>query len=204
MKPLFALAACAIALSIPSLASASILYSSLPDSDISSPNIYGDYSISAQFSLTDDSVLDSATVGLWMALNTPPSSLDWSIQSASNGGVLFSGIGAALTNDGPSPVRNGQYDLYYSTFTLPSIALDAGTYWLHLSNCGTTDADGCGWGINSASGSDVQFSSNGSSAIGKVAFSVQGAVATTAPEPATWLMFVPALAGLATVIRRRA
>ena len=54
MKPLLALVACAIALSLPSLGSASILYSALPDNDVSSPNIYFTWSGSAHFSLGDD------------------------------------------------------------------------------------------------------------------------------------------------------
>lgn len=167
------------------------------------PSIYGDYSISAQFHLGDNSVLDSATVALWMNVGVPPNALDWTIQTSSTGGVLFSGTEAALTNGFPTPVRGGQYSLYNSTFALSGITLSAGDYWLHLSNCGATDADGCGWGLNSLSGGDLQFNGGNPSGIGKVAFAIEGSVAGT-PEPGTWLMLVPALAGLATVIRRRA
>jgi len=205
MKPLLALAACAIALSLPSLGSASILYSTLPDEDVSSPNVYFTWSGTAHFSLGGDSVLNAATLALWMNNDVTPSTLDWSIQDSTGATTLFSGAGAALTNAGPTPVRQGQYSLYYSTFSLPGLDLSAGNYLLHISNCGIDEHDGCGWGLASdttGGGNDIQFTGDTPATIGRYAFSVQGDAA--APEPATWMMFVPAIAGLATVIRRRA
>jgi hypothetical protein len=199
MKSVLAIFACAAALMLPSAASASILYTSLPDNNLSSPDITG-YTGSGEFQLDDNSILNGATLAIWMAPNTPPMTLDWSIQTSANSGILFSGTGATLVNDGPYSVRNGQYSLYYATFTLPDVALNAGDYWLHLSNCGP---DGCGWGIKSFSGNDKQYQGSTELSVGKYAFSIQGDVAQ-APEPATWLMFVPAIAGFAAVIRRRA
>jgi hypothetical protein len=203
MKPFFALAACALALSMPSLGSASTLplYSSLPDSDNSSPNIFGTWSGSGSFTLEEDSILDSATIANWMTNLYVPATLDWAIQTSAGGGVLFSGTGAVLTNDGPYPARGGDYDLYYSTFALPDIVLSADTtYWLHISNCGTNSTDGCGWGLSANPGHDIQFNGASPTDIGKFAFSINGNAA--APEPATWLMFAPALAGLAAFRRR--
>jgi hypothetical protein len=205
MKPLLALAACALALSLPSLGSSSTLYTSLPDNLDSSPNIFGEWSGSGEFNLENDSIVTSATISNWMSVGVEPSTLDWSIQSSAGGGVLFSGTGATLTNLGPTLVdHNGTaYPVYLSTFTLPDIALAGGIhYWLHLSNCGTDIVDGCGWGLSAAGGDDIQFDGQAALDIGKFAFSIQGDRA--APEPATWLMFVPAIAGLAAVIRRRA
>src|SRR3569833_3369617 len=147
MKPLLALAACAIARSLPSFGSASILYSALPDNDVSSPNIYFTWSGSAHFSLADDSILDSATLALWMNNAVTPSTLDWSIQDSTGATNLFSGTGAALTNVGPTPVRNGDFSLYYSTFSLPNLDQATNNYLLHISNCGHTDYDGCGCGL---------------------------------------------------------
>jgi len=205
MKSLLALAACAIALSLPSLGSASTLYSSLPDNDVSSPNIYFTWSGSAHFTLADDSILNGATLALWMNNDVTPSTLDWSIQDSTGATNLFSGTGAALTNIGPTPVRNGDFSLYYSTFSLPNLDLAAGNYLLHISNCGHTDYDGCGWGLvadQTGGGSDIQFNGETPGTIGTYAFSIQGD--TAAPEPDTWLMLAPAIAGLAAIIRRRA
>jgi hypothetical protein len=205
MKTLFALAACAIALSLPSLGSASSLYSTPLDQDVSSPNIYFTWSGSAHFSLGYDSILNGATLALWMNNDVTPSTLDWSIQNSTGATTLFSGTDAALTNAGPTPVRHGEYSLYYSTFTLPDLDLAAGNYLLHISNCGTAVHDGCGWGLVSdlaGGGSDIQFTGETPATIGAYSFSIQGDAA--APEPTTWLMFVPALAGLTAVIRRRA
>jgi MYXO-CTERM domain-containing protein len=83
-----------------------------------------------------------------------------------------------------------------------SVGLAAGEYWLHLSHC-NPPGTGCGWGVNSSTGPDLAFEGPNTTAAGKFAFSIQGDF-NVAPEPATWLMFVPALAGLAAVIRRRA
>ncbi|HVY93992.1 MAG TPA: hypothetical protein VHA14_14625 [Bryobacteraceae bacterium] len=201
MKPVLALAACALALSVPSLGSASTLYSSLPDNDLSAPDITT-YSGSGEFQLANDSIVNSATVAIWVDPNQAPTTLDWAIQSSAGSGVLFSGTAATLTDDGPYVVRNGLYSLYYATFTIPDAALTAGDYWLHLSNC-VGGPGGCGWGLNSYSGPDVQFQGQSSVGIGKYAFSIDNVV-SSAPEPATWLLFVPALAGFAAVIRRRA
>src|SRR3569833_2533756 len=147
MKSLLALAACAIALSLPSLGSASTLYSSLPDPAAPSPNIYFTWSGSAHFTLADDSILNGATLALWMNNDVTPSTLDRSIQDSTGATNLFSGTGAALTNVGPTPVRNGDFSLYYSTFSLPNLDLAAGNYLLHISNCGHSDYDGCGCGL---------------------------------------------------------
>ncbi|HEY4088842.1 MAG TPA: PEP-CTERM sorting domain-containing protein [Bryobacteraceae bacterium] len=204
MKPLLALAACVITLSLPSFGSASTLYSALPDNDISSPNIFFTWSGSAHFSLAGDSILNSATLALWMNNDVTPSTLDWSIEDSTGANTLFSGASAALTNAGPAPVRGGDFSLYYSTLALPNLNLAAGSYLLHISNCGTNDYDGCGWGLvadQTGGGNDIQFNGETPSTIGTYAFSIQGSAAT--PEPATWLMFVPGIAGLVAVIRRR-
>jgi hypothetical protein len=68
-----------------------------------------------------------------------PTTVDWAIEDFATNTVLFSGTGATLANDGPTFVRNGAYALCYSTFTIPSAALNAGDYWLRLSNCAAND-----------------------------------------------------------------
>src|SRR5689334_14696553 len=108
MKPLLALAACALALSIPTLGSASILYSSLPDNDLTAPDLVFNNG-SGQFHLDADAIVGSATVALWVNPGDPPAILDWAIQSSANSGILFSGAGATLSDDGPYVVRNGSY-----------------------------------------------------------------------------------------------
>lgn len=90
------------------------------------------------FNLSSRSTLTGVTLGLWVVSGDLPLSLDWSIWSGgpsvdTGGTELTSGAGASLDNT-LLATNNFGFDIYRSTFSLGSVSLDAGTYWLDLTN----------------------------------------------------------------------
>lgn len=210
MRSLIALAVCASAFLIPSQGTASILFDNGPDAGITSPDIStAGYSGVAFFDFQEDVVVDSISFYDWVNHDDQATTVDWAIENAAGDTVLYGGTSAALANVFVDSVRAGAYDVYRSTFAVSDLAFSAGNYRLLLANCLPTNA-GCGWGVADQVGSDYQIQpGNVTSPQGSLAFSLSGYIpqdadtGAEAPEPGTIMMFVPALAGLAAVIRRR-
>jgi hypothetical protein len=70
LQSFYALAALTIALSIPSIASASILYSSMPDNDLTAADLVFDSS-SGFFHLDSYALIDRITMALWVNPGNP-------------------------------------------------------------------------------------------------------------------------------------
>jgi hypothetical protein len=135
-------------------ASADVLYDQITPSTSSAPgsynvgglNIYGGYFVTDRFELSQDSVLDSAQVALWVqnrdfreqtGASGTLTSVDWAITTEPFGVVvLASGTATnapilAVTDPAYAPIGN----IYLETFSLGNLHLDAGTYyWLQLGN----------------------------------------------------------------------
>ena len=108
-------------------------------------NIYGAYSVTDRFELSQDSVLDSAQVALWVqnswfvgdtGASGTLTSVDWAITTEPFGAVLASGTATnaaalAVTDPAYDPIGN----IYLLNVSLGNLHLDAGTfYWLQLGN----------------------------------------------------------------------
>jgi hypothetical protein len=93
--------------------------------------------VADSFLLLSDSTLTGANFGVWAFPGDVPSTVDWSIWNGGGpgggGSKIDFGTGASLTNldDGLSAFG---FQLWTSSFSMPSIALGAGTYWLELEN----------------------------------------------------------------------
>jgi hypothetical protein len=134
-------------------ASADVLYDQITPSTPAAPgsynvgglDIYGGYFVTDRFELSQDSVLDSAQVALWVqnrdfsdqTASGTLTSLDWAITTEPFGGVtLGSGTATntpilAVTDPAYGPIGN----IYLETISLGNLHLDAGTfYWLQLGN----------------------------------------------------------------------
>jgi hypothetical protein len=127
---------------------AGVVYTSGPtNGTISGYEINGGYAESDTFTVSADTTLGSAEVGLWIpASEGLPTGLDWSIGTSLGGDEISSGAasltGGTLLTPTSSYGYEGSYDIYDYTFAISSPELDSGTtYYLTLSD-GTTSGDG--------------------------------------------------------------
>jgi hypothetical protein len=165
--------------------------------------------VAESFPITAPTTLTSAIVGLSAYQESPatPTGLTWAIGTFT--GVpgqwtsLYSGS-AVVTNT--FVTSNGLWNAYDSTFSLPAVSLEPGTYWLSVYNAATTDPNhGCYWAIsdntNSTDPASVQIYQNGQCADNyyRLSFSLYAV-----PEPSTFVMLgVGAIGMLCYVWRRR-
>lgn len=92
------------------------------------------YERANSFSLAADSVLTSATVAFYDT-NGAPLSVDWAIVPASVGpSNLFNPANAIASGTGSLTTLQSSGVLYESTFSLPNVVLNSGSYFLVLGN----------------------------------------------------------------------
>ncbi len=188
----------------------------LGSSSISFGNIQTD-----TFTLTGASILTGVDLGLWVHTTIPadsPASLKWritpSLPDDFNLGPL--GTTAVLTGfqfcSGCATDGTNAFDIYASSFSLPNLALDAGTYFLTLDFGETAGFDSLFWDVNN--GPSIAYR-NGANLAGSITltpgsnsdtFDIRGdlvAPPTTTPEPASTAIFLSGLALVAGLARRK-
>jgi hypothetical protein len=210
----FVVAACFL-LSTP--ASAGVLYDNGP---INGQTGIGDWSISYgnimsdSFTLTGTSTLTGVNLGLWVVPTDTPGSLKWRITDSVPDDHIYGPVGttAALTNtlwcsSGSSGCADS-FDIYASSFSLPSVVLGPGTYYLTL-DYGETNAGGSlYWDINNGpsvayrNGVDVANYLDDFLGSNSDSFQILGTGNTTVPEPASSAMFLSGLVLFAGLARR--
>ena len=155
------------------------------------------------FSIAADANATSVSnVGLWI---TPQTSalltINWLISTAPDGGgtVEGSATGASFTSDTLHNTVGTTYDVYNVSFSLGSIFLGPGTYYLELSGATTTPSGGgVAWDEN---GGPSTADTNGSAVVAE-SFEVDGNFTGT-PEPATLATIGAGLGILGLLARRR-
>ena len=217
-------------------ASAGVLYDQITPSTPSVPgsynvgglDIYGGYSVTDRFELSQDSVLDSAQVALWVqnrdfreqtGATGTVTSVDWAITTEPFGVALASGTATnAAVLAVTAPAYNPDGNIYLETFSLGNLHLDAGTYyWLQLGNavdsytdprvgvpgavCWDDSDTGIHWTTYPAA-TAYQFNSSTTIAAVPSSFQILGSADTSAvPEPSGLLLLGTLLAGLGGFIR---
>jgi hypothetical protein len=154
-----------------------------------------DYAVADSFHLTGPALLNSVEFGAWVLPGGTFTGLDWMILDGmpGSGTVLYSGT-ASVAN-GYLYTNTKGFDVYLSGFFLPVITLDAGTYWLELTNA-TGDTTGILWDMNGGPSQawesvygDVTSCNTGIYASGRCSnsFQISGIYAPIhyAPEPGT-------------------
>jgi hypothetical protein len=160
-------------------------------------NVSG-FEMSNSFVLAADSLLTGINFDAHNFVGEVATSLNWAILDDSPqfaGATLFSGSGT-LSNVfiGASAVT-AAWDLNAYSFALPSLALNAGTYWFKL---GVTDAVPTYWdqsggpslGYHSAAGAQASNT-----------FQVIGTAAV--PEPASWALLILGFGAMGLALRGR-
>jgi hypothetical protein len=140
-----------------------------------------------------------SNLGLWVPAGNTPTLINWVISTAPDGGgtVEGSATGASFTSDTLHNVT-GPYDVYNVAFSLGSIFLTPGTYYLELSGGAASNGGGVSWDEN---GGPSTADTNGS-AVTAESFEVDGNFTGT-PEPATLGTIGAGLGILGLLARRR-
>ncbi len=168
-------------------------------------SINSGFSVSDSFSLAQASTITGADFGAWLFPGDTLTSVDWSI-----GLTPFDaseGAGTVTPNGALDFVNEYGFSIDTESFSVPSLSLSAGTYWLTLQNGSTSLGDLVFWDINN--GGSVAFENfygnvNGNQEPGSNSdpFDINGTPAAT-PEPSSFLLLGSGLLGLVRTMRRR-
>jgi hypothetical protein len=170
--------------------------------------------MSDSFTLTGTSTLTGVNLGIWIMPGEIPASLKWRITDSVPDPLLGTiGTIAGLTNTpwcsaGSSGCATS-FDIYASSFSLPSVVWGPGTYYLTLDYGQGAGGSSLYWDINN--GPSVAFR-NGANVANYLdaypgsnsdSFQILGVGASpTAPEPASTAMFLSGLALVSGLARR--
>ena len=174
-------------------------------------NLTSGYEEASSFTLTDPATIGNATFGLWVATGETLTSVDWAITSSVGGTPLPSAAGTVIPTSTLLTSDNSYgYDIYSESFSIPSIALGAGTYYLQLDNGVTTSSSSAYWDENDGANSTgyiydtSAWQTLASEIPGSVSLAFTLSGATSVPEPGTLALAGMGALALGRLARRRA
>ena len=195
VRPVIALMAPLFLLS--GMAQSTVVYDNGPIQGITARNIgFGvltnDFSISNSFSIDSKSTITGITFGAWIPYANTVATVDWAIGTTFFDVSLGSGVAVAF---GDQPVGGaGPFTFTLTSFSVPDLALGAGTYFLTLTN-GLNDQGGTVF-WDASFGSSLARQTDGGTPfdIDSSAFQVLG---KAIPEPSTLVLLSVAMGLLA-------
>ncbi len=164
--------------------------------------ITGSINVSDSFVIASDStILDVSNIGLWVSTETnAPLTLDWTISTAPAGGGTVEGSGTDVSLStsffGDTTPDDG---VYSASFSVPSLNLAAGTYYLELYDATAQNSKTVFWDENS--GPSVAYQ-DGLGPLPSNSFEIDGIVDTPEPNTAP-LCLALLLALVATALLRK-
>jgi hypothetical protein len=190
-------------------ASAAVLYDNGPIDGTTDAYNIATYVTADSFDLSTPSTVTGVNFGAWTDPSEMITSIDWSITSLAEAGTIYGSGTASVTSSFqfttilPGPVT---YDISWDSFTIPSLNLVSGTYWLNLTNAVTTNNGSAYWDQNGGPSSAEQ---DGGS-LPSESFQIIGTAnssppPTSVPEPGSLALLLPGLVGLAgfSTVRKR-
>jgi hypothetical protein len=177
-------------------ASADTLYNDGPTSnDIPGSIINYGGADADSFTLAWNSTVTSADFNIWLQIGDLPYTVDYAITTAPFGGTTEAS-GAVYPSATYVELNGYGYEVFNESFSIPSLPLSAGTYWLELDNAQTYRS-----GLEFWEGSDGPSSAfqQGGGAIGPEYFEISGLT----PEPSSFLLLGSGLLGLAGLLKRK-
>jgi hypothetical protein len=168
------------------------------------------FAVSDQFTLGGDSPVNAIQFGAWLFPGDTLTSAEVSITSSEFGGTSF--FDQTVNFTAGTCFSNGSFNVCAETGSFSGLVLNAGSYWLNLSNAVSAAGNPVYWDMNSGP-SLASESSVGT--IPSESFSILGSGSTTAttttatttgtttPEPSSIMLFGSGILGLAGVLRRK-
>ena len=190
-------------------ASGTVLYNNGPAGpDIDAWTINNGYIVSDTFTLISDSTVGGFDFAAWEFPGDSVLTVDWSITLQENGGTMYGGGTASVTQQFISQNAYGYWE-YEVSVTGLSVALSAGTYWLNLQNAVVSNGDPVYWDENSgvgcqSPGCPSQASESALGTIPSESFDITGTSGGgTTPEPGSIILFVSGILGMSGMLRER-
>jgi hypothetical protein len=129
-------------------AQAGVLYNDGPVSGELSAFFIGE--VEDSFTLGSASTIGGVTFGSWLAQGDTATSVEWSIVGSEGSQVpVCAGCTGTASLSGTFLFENGGgWDIWDESFSIPSVALGAGTYWLELQDAVTANDSLASWDLN--------------------------------------------------------
>jgi hypothetical protein len=167
------------------------------------------YSVSDSFTLASGATANGVNFGVWLFPQDTITGVDWAIGTGPFGTNYGSGTASVSLG---STSGNGIYDVGSASFSLPNIALGAGTYYLTLQNAVSRGGDPVYWDENDGPGIDAWenadghlsgncAANNGGSGTCAESFQILGDTSAI-PEPTTFALLGAGLLAAAGLRRR--
>jgi hypothetical protein len=168
---------------------------------------FGDqsFSVANSFNLSSAATLTGVNFGAWLfGSDSSILSIDWVISTAPFGGSILGSGTASIDQVNQKGTAWDWFPMQLDSFSLPSLSLDGGTYWLVLANAVTTTGDPIFW--DESDGASSAQSNDGSSNPSET-FSIDGSyagpVGAQASEPGSLLLFGTGLMAMAFFMRKK-